>query len=102
LALLAAALSRLLLAALSGLLALLAGLLLATATLLPATLLAALILLALPALLATALATLIGIAHDRSCVRFSPDSRSTAQGEESSLRPRRNNGVGSFTNSKAY
>jgi uncharacterized membrane protein YphA (DoxX/SURF4 family) len=57
------ALSRLLLAALSGLLGLLAGLLLAAAALLPAAaLLAALIL----------LTTLIWIVHDRSCVRLAP------------------------------
>jgi hypothetical protein len=67
------ALSRLLLAALSGLLALLARLLLAAPALLAtAALLATLILLALSALLATALTTLIGIVHDRSCVRLAP------------------------------
>ena len=58
---LAAALSGLLLAALSGLLALLPGLLLPAATLLLTAMLAALL------LLATTLATLIGIVHDHSC-----------------------------------
>jgi len=60
-AVLAAALSGLLLAALSGLLALLARLLLPAAALLLTAVLAALL------LLATTLATLIGIVHDHSC-----------------------------------
>jgi hypothetical protein len=55
------ALSRLLLAALSGLLALLAGLLLPAAALLLIAVLAALL------LLATALAALVGIIHNHSC-----------------------------------
>jgi hypothetical protein len=57
-------------AALSGLLALLPGLLLAAATLLLTTVLAALsgLLALLPGLLlAAALATLVGIIHDHSC-----------------------------------
>jgi hypothetical protein len=55
------ALSRFVLAALSGLLALLAGLVLPAATLLLTAVLAALL------LLATTLATLVGIIHDHSC-----------------------------------
>jgi hypothetical protein len=77
------ALSRLLLTALSGLLALLAGLLLAAAALLPTALLPTLLLLA--ALLARALATLIGIVHDRSCCVKLARPWITAQDEESSL-----------------
>jgi hypothetical protein len=68
------ALSGLLLATLSGLLGLLARLLLAAAALLPAALLATLLLLTLSTLLAGALATLIGIVHDRSCMRLAPTS----------------------------
>ena len=77
-----AALSGLLLAALSGLLALLTGLLLAAAALLTAALLAALLLLTrflLTRALATLLATLIGIVHDRSCVRLAPTSPNRSQ-----------------------
>jgi hypothetical protein len=66
------ALSGLLLSTLSRLLALLTGLLLAATALLAATLLAALLLLTGSALLAGTLATLIGIAHDHSCVRLAP------------------------------
>ena len=58
--------------ALPRLLALLTGLLLAATALLATALLAALLLLTGSALLAGTLATLIGIAHDRSCVRFAP------------------------------
>ena len=75
LAVLAAALSGLVLAALSGLLALLPRLVLAAATLLLTTVLAALsgLLALLPGLLlAAALATLVGIIHDHSCVRINP------------------------------
>ncbi len=78
LAMLAAALSGLVLAALSGLLALLPGLVLAAATLLLATVLAALsgLLALLPGLLlAAALATLVGIIHNHSCVRNPPAPR---------------------------
>jgi hypothetical protein len=62
------------LTALSGLLALLSGLLLAAALVLTGLLLTALLLLAWLLLawlvLATLLAALIGIAHDRSCARL--------------------------------
>jgi hypothetical protein len=66
LAALAAALSGLLVAALSGLLALLPGLLLPAAALLLTAVLATLL------LLATALATLVGIVHEHSCEISSP------------------------------
>jgi hypothetical protein len=62
-----------LLPALPGLLALLARLLLAATALLTAALMAALMLAALAAL-AALLAALVRIAHDRSCVRFAPDT----------------------------
>jgi hypothetical protein len=64
----AAALSGLLMAALSGLLALLPGLLLPAAALLLTAVLAALL------LLATALATLVGIVHEHSCEVTPPDT----------------------------
>jgi hypothetical protein len=60
------------LSALSGLLALLARLLLSATALLTAAALVAALMLATLAALAALLAALVRIAHDRSCVRFAP------------------------------
>jgi hypothetical protein len=63
-----------LLPTLPGLLALLARLLLAATALLTAAALLAALMLAALAALAALLAALVRIAHDRSCVRFAPDT----------------------------